>query len=114
MSSRKPPFYGESGGQVGTRAPSARNGDCPGVDTTKTEGGLIVHKVRLTDGRLSKNQDVKLCVDASRRKSIMRHHSATHLFRRRPRGAGRARPPVGLKVNDARLRFDFTHSRPFR
>jgi alanyl-tRNA synthetase len=105
------PFYGESGGQVGdTGAMSFPGGQAEVLDTTKTEGDLIVHKVKVLSGTLSKGQDVKLSVDASRRKSIMRHHSATHLLQKALREVlGEHAHQAGSLVNDTRLRFDFTH-----
>jgi len=105
------PFYGESGGQVGdTGSISTATGEAHVLDTIKTEGDLIVHRVKVTTGSLAKGQDVRLSVDASRRKSIMRHHSATHLLQKALREVlGEHAHQSGSLVNDARLRFDFTH-----
>jgi alanyl-tRNA synthetase len=105
------PFYGESGGQVGdTGAISSSQGQAEVQDTTKMENDCIVHRVRITSGTLSKGQAVKLSVDASRRKGIMRHHSATHLLQRALRDVlGEHVHQSGSLVNENRLRFDFTH-----
>jgi alanyl-tRNA synthetase len=105
------PFYGESGGQVGdTGTISSSQAQAEVQDTTKMENDCIVHRVRITSGTLSKGQTVRLSVDASRRKSIMRHHSATHLLQRALRDVlGEHAHQSGSLVTDARLRFDFTH-----
>ena len=105
------PFYGESGGQVGdTGTITSKEGDAEVLDTTKAENDMIVHRVRVKSGRLSKGQHVKLSVDASRRKSIMRHHSATHLLQKALRDVlGDHVHQSGSLVTDSRLRFDFTH-----
>jgi alanyl-tRNA synthetase len=105
------PFYGESGGQVGdTGTIRSSQGAAEVQDTIKTETDCIIHRVRITSGTLSKGQAVNLSVDASRRKSIMRHHSATHLLQRALREVlGGHAHQSGSLVSDARLRFDFTH-----
>ena len=105
------PFYGESGGQVGdTGTMRSSYGQAQVLDTIKTEGGLIVHKVKVLSGNLSRGQTVTLSVDASRRRSIMRHHSATHLLQKALREVlGEHAHQAGSLVNEARLRFDFTH-----
>ena len=105
------PFYGESGGQAGdTGSISSSQGAAEVQDTIKVENDCIVHRVRITSGTLSKGQTVKLSVDASRRKGIMRHHSATHLLQRALRDVlGEHAHQSGSLVTDARLRFDFTH-----
>jgi alanyl-tRNA synthetase len=105
------PFYGESGGQVGdTGTITSKDGDAEVLDTTKAENDVIVHRVRVKSGRLFKEQHVKLRVDALRRKSIMRHHSATHLLQKALRDVlGEHVHQSGSLVTDSRLRFDFTH-----
>ncbi|HPC48345.1 MAG TPA: alanine--tRNA ligase-related protein, partial [Deltaproteobacteria bacterium] len=71
------PFYGESGGQVGdTGRMDGPSGTAEVVDTFKTETDAIVHRVRVSSGSLCPGDDVRLTVDALRRRSIMRHHSA--------------------------------------
>jgi alanyl-tRNA synthetase len=105
------PFYGESGGQVGdTGTMLSPVAQAEVIDTTRTETDVIIHRVRVRTGKLTKGQAVKLVVDAGRRKSIMRHHSATHLLQRALRDVlGDHVHQSGSLVTDARLRFDFTH-----
>ena len=104
-------FYGESGGQVGdTGTIFSAQGKAEVLDTTRTEHDVIVHRVRILSGSLATGDAVKLVVDAGRRKSIMRHHSATHLLQRALRDVlGDHVHQSGSLVNEARLRFDFTH-----
>ncbi|HPR52749.1 MAG TPA: alanine--tRNA ligase [Deltaproteobacteria bacterium] len=105
------PFYGESGGQVGdTGLIRAEGMTADVVDTLKTEDGIILHSIKVTSGVLKKDQEVTLAVDSGRRRSIMRHHSATHLLQRALRDVlGDHVHQSGSLVNDKRLRFDFTH-----
>ncbi|HPS94278.1 MAG TPA: DHHA1 domain-containing protein, partial [Deltaproteobacteria bacterium] len=105
------PFYGESGGQVGdTGTMIFPEGEAEVLDTTKTETEVFLHRVHVRSGTLSTGQAVRLLVDAGRRKSVMRHHSATHLLQRALREVlGDHVHQSGSLVNDARLRFDFTH-----
>ncbi|HVN72057.1 MAG TPA: alanine--tRNA ligase [Desulfomonilia bacterium] len=105
------PFYGESGGQVGdTGKIMGKDTQADVLYTTKTDNDMIVHRVRMMSGTLSRGQSVRLSVDASRRRSIMRHHSATHLLQRALRDVlGEHVHQSGSLVTDSRLRFDFTH-----
>ncbi len=108
------PFYGESGGQVGdTGMILAGDFEAEVVDTIKTEASVTIHSIRVGKGVLKKGQEVTLVVESSRRKSIMRHHSATHLLQRALRDVlGDHVHQSGSFVNDQRLRFDFTHFAP--
>ncbi|MBN2297827.1 MAG: alanine--tRNA ligase [Deltaproteobacteria bacterium] len=108
------PFYGESGGQVGDTGRITATGlDADVVDTIKTDSGVTLHSIRVNKGILKKGQEISLIVDSSRRKSIMRHHSATHLLQRALRDVlGKHVHQSGSFVSDKRLRFDFTHFAP--
>ena len=105
------PFYGESGGQVGdTGMITAPGLEAEVIDTIKTDSGMTMHSIRVKEGVLKKDQEVSLVVDSSRRKSIMRHHSATHLLQKALRDVlGEHVHQSGSLVNETRLRFDFTH-----
>ncbi len=108
------PFYGESGGQVGDTGRIMADGLLADVvDTTRTESGIIVHHVMVAAGVVRTGQKVVLAVDQNRRKSIMRHHSATHLLQKALRDVlGEHVHQSGSLVNESRLRFDFTHFAP--
>jgi alanyl-tRNA synthetase len=105
------PFYAEQGGQVGdTGEIIGPNGRFRVEDTQRTEGGLILHRGRVVEGRIAVNDDVLAQVDAARRWDIMRNHTATHLLHAALRRVvGPHARQAGSLVAPERLRFDFTH-----
>ena len=102
------PFYAESGGQVGdTGILQSGNESIPVLDTKK-ENDLIVH---FTD-RLPSDPEAPVIarVDKAKRKATEIHHSATHLLHAALRSVlGTHVAQKGSLVNDAQLRFDFSH-----
>jgi alanyl-tRNA synthetase len=108
------PFYGESGGQVGDTGRVMADGLLGDVlDTSKSDSGIIFHHIMVTAGVIKKGQAITLAVDQNRRRSIMRHHSATHLLQRALRDIlGEHVHQSGSSVDESRLRFDFTHFSP--
>jgi alanyl-tRNA synthetase len=102
------PFYAESGGQVGDTGSIAINGNTIGVGNTKKENDLIVHTVESLPEQL--NGAVTAIVDAKRRIEIACHHSLTHLLHAALRQVlGTHVAQKGSLVNDAGMRFDFSH-----
>ena len=105
----KTPFYGESGGQVGDTGLLTVGGEeLVVLDTQKDAEGTIVHVVE----RLPSDAEAEAVavVDESRRRRIMRHHSATHLLHAALRGVlGPHVQQKGSLVAPDRLRFDFAH-----
>jgi alanyl-tRNA synthetase len=106
------PFYAESGGQVGDTGVITT---CTGAvftvtDTRKPAQGIILHKGVLAKGSLAKGAAVVATVDASRRASIRRHHTATHLLNAALRKVLNTDSikQAGSYVSPDRLRFDFT------
>ncbi len=105
------PFYGQAGGQVGdTGVISADGLSVDVVDTIKDPTGLIIHKGKVSSGRIQVGQTVALRVDAAKRRSTALNHTATHILH------GALRKVLGEHVKQAgslvapdRLRFDFTH-----
>jgi alanyl-tRNA synthetase len=105
------PFYAEMGGQLGDTGTATINGQTVTItDTIKDKSGRHLHKI----ASLNLNFDLKLAaslrVDASRRRAINRHHTATHLLH------WALRKVIGTHVRQAgslntpdRLRFDFAH-----
>jgi len=110
------PFYGESGGQVGDTGTIRADGLVADVqDTTKSDSGITIHHIAVRAGEMRKGQKITLTVDTGRRKSIMRHHSATHLLQRALRDVlGEHVHQSGSLVTESRLRFDFTHFAPMK
>jgi alanyl-tRNA synthetase len=105
------PFYAEQGGQVGdTGEIAGPNGRFRVEDTQRTEGGLILHRGRVVEGRIAVNDDVLAQVDTPRRWDIRRNHTATHLLHAALRRVvGPHARQSGSLVAPDRLRFDFTH-----
>lgn len=105
------PFYPEKGGQIGDIG-IAISDTCQIeiIDTSSPVEGLILHKARIIKGALKVGATIKLSVDRSRRNSITKAHTATHLLHsglRRFLGDHIAQ--AGSWVGDEELRFDFTH-----
>ncbi len=102
------PFYAESGGQVGDTGYLTQNGTQIPVLDTKKENNLIVHWVEQLPMDLNKPMLAQVNVD--RRKSIQRHHSATHLLHAALKQVlGNHVNQKGSFVSDTVLRFDFSH-----
>jgi alanyl-tRNA synthetase len=108
---RENPFYVESGGQVSDTGSLAGRGWTLAVDSVRKDprgtvvGGSFTEKFEPT-GLLA-------AVEEPRRRNIERNHSATHLVHealRRHLGAHVRQQ--GSRVEDDRLRFDFSHHGP--
>jgi alanyl-tRNA synthetase len=105
------PFYAESGGQVGDTG-TITGSDCEMevIDTVKDPTGLIIHKGRVTAGRIRKGQAVSLKVDGDKRRSTALNHTATHILHAVLRQVlGDHVKQAGSLVGPDRLRFDFSH-----
>ncbi len=105
------PFYGHSGGQVGDQGVIVATGLAIEIsDTIKDPTGLVIHKGKVTDGRIEVGQMVTLRVDAEKRRATARNHTATHILHGVLRRVlGEHVKQAGSLVAPKRLRFDFTH-----
>lgn len=105
------PFYSEAGGQVGdTGIIQSHSGKMRVNNTFSPLEGIIVHRGELISGCISTGEDVEALIDRNRRKSIERHHSATHLLQRALREiVGEHISQAGSFVGPDYFRFDFTH-----
>lgn len=109
------PFYAESGGQVGDkgRIVFADGSEFVVSDTLKKLGNLFVHMGTLEKGAIKVGQSAVLTVDGTRRTAIRSNHSATHLLHEALRETlGDHVAQKGSLVDDGRLRFDFSHTKP--
>ena len=106
------PFYGEAGGQMGDTGDILRQGTRIRIDDTRREcDDLRVHIGRVVAGSFAVGDEVRLAVDACRRRQLAASHSATHLLHtalRRRLGAHVVQK--GSLVAPDRLRFDIAHS----
>ncbi|WP_372668031.1 alanine--tRNA ligase [Amycolatopsis kentuckyensis] len=104
------PFYAESGGQVADTGVLLGDGvELKVLDVQKIVPGLYVHRVEVVDGEVGLDTKLTGSVDAHRRLSIERSHSATHLVHAAVRGAyGKRAAQAGSLNSPGRMRFDFT------
>ncbi|GAA1230365.1 alanine--tRNA ligase [Prauserella halophila] len=104
------PFYGESGGQIADTGVLVGHGvEVAITDVQKLVPGLFVHRGEITGGELALDTELTASVDATRRRSIARSHSATHLVHSAVRGAyGKRAAQAGSLNSPGRMRFDFT------
>jgi alanyl-tRNA synthetase len=113
------PFYAESGGQQGDRGVISWTNDSDGsagsaeVLTTRSEGDLVLHVIRVVTGELVPGQPVVMQVQERGRKETAANHTATHLLHAALRETlGDHVKQAGSLVGPERLRFDFTHFSP--
>ena len=103
-------FYGESGGQVGDTGWLEGTASRFEVVDTQREGGFMLHRGHLRNGRIALGDNVLTKVDTERRAGIQRAHSATHLLHASlQKHLGPHAVQQGSKVDADWLRFDFSH-----
>ena len=104
------PFYGESGGQIGDTGTILGDRFEFVVTDTQRHAGLIVHHGKLVRGELHEGHKCRAIVDAQRRSALARAHSATHILHYAlHKNVGDHAQQQGSKVEEDRLRFDFTN-----
>ena len=105
------PFYAEMGGQVADHGViRTKTAEFTVTDVQKNKGGKFMHYGKLTSGSLAVGDTVTAAIDETRRKAIMRAHSATHLLDCALRAVlGEHAHQAGSLVEPDRLRYDFTH-----
>ena len=110
----KTPFYATSGGQVADTGVITADGvEFDVEDTSKNADGIYIHSGMVKEGVVSVGNTVNAQIDADRRKSIMRNHTAAHLLQAALREVlGTHVEQAGQLVNDKEVRFDFTHFNP--
>ena len=105
------PAYAESGGQMGdTGTLVGREGQGRIEDTYYRGAQLIVHRVKVTQGQLTENEEVAVSVESRRRQGLRLHHTGTHLLHAALRRIlGTHVTQAGSLVAPDHLRFDFSH-----
>ena len=78
----KTPFYAQSGGQVGDSGVIKNGADNAFIvaDTAKNADKIFLHRGEVTRGIISVGDTVQAEINAERRRSIMRNHTAAHLL----------------------------------
>ncbi len=109
----KTPFYATMGGQKGdTGVIKTATGTVEVTDTVKLPGGRIGHIGVVKSGSIAKGQKATLTVDAGRRASTCRNHSATHLLQAALQEVlGHDAHQQGSYQDTERTRFDFTYGK---
>ena len=105
------PFYAEMGGQVADHGViRTETAEFTVTDVQKNKGGKFMHYGKLVSGSLTVGDTVTAAIDETRRKAVMRAHSATHLLDYALRTVlGDHAHQAGSLVEPDRLRYDFTH-----
>lgn len=110
----KTPFYATSGGQVADTGVITADGvEFDVEDTSKNADGIYIHSGTVKNGVVTVGNTVNAQIDADRRKSVMRNHTAAHLLQAALREVlGTHVEQAGQLVNEKEVRFDFTHFNP--
>ncbi|XP_041375479.1 alanine--tRNA ligase, cytoplasmic-like [Gigantopelta aegis] len=103
-------FYAEQGGQIYDQGFLVKQDDQDVEFTVKNvqvRGGYILH-IGVIEGVLKVGDTVKLVLDESRRCSVMKNHTGTHMLNFGLREVLKEADQKGSLVAPDRLRFDFT------
>src|SRR3954451_5761921 len=105
------PFYAESGGQIGDVGTLEWDGGRATVlDTQKPVGDLVVSRVRVDEGHLTLNTNVRASVPKPTRLDTTANHTATHLLHQALKDVlGETVQQAGSLVAPDRFRFDYTY-----
>jgi len=108
------PFYAEGGGQVGDQGVLVgTEGRVEIKETARPVPTLILHKGKVSKGRIREGEQLHLTVNRTMREDAARNHTATHLVHAALRDLlGPHVKQYGSLVAPNRLRFDFAHFRP--
>ena len=108
---KKTPFYGTMGGQVGdTGVIETKDGSFTVTESIHVAGSKIAHVGVVTKGMIKVGDIATLKVDASGRTATCRNHSATHLMQKALREVlGSHVEQKGSYQDPDKTRFDFSH-----
>lgn len=103
-------FYAEQGGQIYDEGFLVKEGDEEvefRVKNVQVRGGYVLH-IGVVEGTLRVGDTMKLLIDESRRCSVMKNHTGTHMLNFGLRAVLKEADQRGSLVAPDRLRFDFT------
>ncbi|TSB45667.1 alanine--tRNA ligase [Alkalicoccobacillus porphyridii] len=105
------PFYAESGGQVADGGViRSSKGTAQVLDVKKAPNGQHLHTVKVIEGSLKNEDQVKAIVEHSERSGTIKNHTATHILHQALKDVlGNHVNQAGSLVSENRLRFDFSH-----
>ena len=108
---KKTPFYGTMGGQVGdTGVIETKDGSFTVTESIHVAGSKIAHVGVVTKGMIKVGDIATLKVDAAGRAATCRNHSATHLMQKALREVlGSHVEQKGSYQDPDKTRFDFSH-----
>ena len=107
------PFYAEAGGQIGDQGIFASKTATGNILDCKKQGKVYLHKAIVKKGNIKTGDLIKMSVEQKKRSAIAIHHSATHLVHAALREVlGDHVQQKGSLVDENKLRFDFSHSKP--
>lgn len=111
--SKKSPFYGEAGGQIGDIGQILNGMNSLEIWDTQRLEEIILHYGRVSLGVFKVDDPIQLKVHWDRKMNIGRNHSATHLLHHcLQKVLGSHARQMGSLVAVDRLRFDFSHFEP--
>ena len=108
------PFYAEGGGQVGDEGYLIGElGKIKVSNAKKLPDGTIYHESYVEEGQVKVGDVVEIKIDADKKLSSARNHTATHLLQAALKKiVGKQVNQAGSLVTPERLRFDFSNFEP--
>ncbi|MDF2606984.1 MAG: alaS [Bacillales bacterium] len=105
------PFYAESGGQIADGGfISNEKFNAMVTDVQKAPNGQNIHSIKVINGSISVNDNVKCEIDKVKRNNVIKNHTATHILHQALKDIlGTHVNQAGSLVTSDRIRFDFTH-----
>jgi len=110
------PFYAEAGGQIGDTGTIRSDSFTVAINGNAVrEGDFTLHHGVVTEGTVNRGDPAVAALSQTRRTSIERNHTATHLLHQALRQVlGNHVEQAGSLVDAGRLRFDFLHPRAMK
>jgi len=109
----KTPFYAESGGQIGDSGRFISGSTTGTILDCKKQGKVFLHKAIIDKGSLRNGDVISMSVEKEKRSATAIHHSSTHLLHAALKQVlGDHVQQKGSLVDESKLRFDFSHSKP--